>query len=480
MSLKELYDHTMIKRELFEQIPLQLGRDSIDTELFEALSNLNKKIIVLDDDPTGVQTVHGVSVFTNWDIKSIAEGFQEQNSLFFILTNSRGLTADESRSQHEVIATTICEVAKQYNKDFLIISRSDSTLRGHYPMETAVLKEIVENKCEFAFDGEVIMPFFEEGERYTINNTHFIGMGDQLTPVGISEFAKDVAFGYQHSNLPLWVEEKTQGQYQAESVIVIGLNELRAKNIDGIVAKLSTVKDFNKVIVNAVNYDDVKVFVISLVKALQIGKLFLFRTAASFVRVIGGIEPRKYLLKQDLIKANTINGGLVIIGSHVKKTTEQFAAIRDLPNTQFIEINPKLIFDENEIANQVEEIVKNVEVLLSSGINAVVYTSRQLLTGLTQEENLRISANVSKLLVQVMQGITVKPKYIIAKGGITSSDIGTKGLGVKKALVAGQILPGIPVWITGDEVIMSNVPYVVFPGNVGGPLALREVMEKLR
>ncbi len=69
--------------------------------------------------------------------------------------------------------------------------------------------------------------------------------------------------------------------------------------------------------------------------------------------------------------------------------------------------------------------------------------------------------------------------FIVAKGGITSSDVGTKALRVRKATVMGQIKPGIPVWQTDENSKFPFMPYVIFPGNVGGVTTLREAMEKL-
>ena len=65
------------------------------------------------------------------------------------------------------------------------------------------------------------------------------------------------------------------------------------------------------------------------------------------------------------------------------------------------------------------------------------------------------------------------------KGGITSSDVGTKALAVKKARVLGQIQPGIPVWQTGAESRFPGTPYVIFPGNVGEDGTLKAAAEVL-
>ena len=66
--------------------------------LTDASNRSRRKIIVLDDDPTGVQTVHDVSVYTDWSPESMESGFAEPGNLFFILTNSRSFSAASSVS----------------------------------------------------------------------------------------------------------------------------------------------------------------------------------------------------------------------------------------------------------------------------------------------------------------------------------------------------------------------------------------------
>ena len=191
----------VLKSELFAKIP-SVDAKFFHNELAETLKNFDKKIIVLDDDPTGVQTVNGISVYTDWTSESIAAGFAEKNSMFFILTNSRAFSAEKTRAEHKKIAEQICAAAN--GKDFIIISRSDSTLRGHYPLETQTLRQTLES-CGKKIDGEVLMPFFKEGGRFTIGNIHYVQEGDYLTPAGETEFAKDKTFGYKNSDLAAYV-----------------------------------------------------------------------------------------------------------------------------------------------------------------------------------------------------------------------------------------------------------------------------------
>ena len=281
----------------FKPIP----EKEVTAQLNEALKGFDRKIVVLDDDPTGVQTVHDISVYTDWSVDSMRKGFDEENSMFFILTNSRGLTAPETTKAHREMAENILQVARETGKKFVVISRSDSTLRGHYPLEPEILKDVIEAGSDQKIDGEIIYPFFKEGGRFTIDNVHYVQEGDELVPAGETEFAKDKSFGYKASHLGEWCEEKSGGKYKAEDVTFIALEDLRNLEIDKITDQLMQVKDFNKIVVNSIDYADVKVFAIALVKAMNQGKNFIFRSAAAITKVLGGVADKPILRPDEMI-----------------------------------------------------------------------------------------------------------------------------------------------------------------------------------
>ncbi|MFE6169827.1 four-carbon acid sugar kinase family protein [Viridibacillus arvi] len=468
-------------KETFSSLPAMPEERIVNDLLAKELKAFNKKIIVLDDDPTGVQTVHGISVYTDWSAESIEAGFAEDNTMFFILTNSRGFTEAETEQAHKDIATVIERTAQKQNKEFIIISRGDSTLRGHYPLETEVLKNTVESQSEMKFDGEVIMPFFKEGGRFTINNIHYVQYDNELIPAGETEFAKDRTFGYKSSHLGEWAEEKSNGEFKASDATYLSLESIRNLDIDGLVNQLMAVNDFNKVVVNAVDYVDVKVVVIALIRAMNAGKLFMFRSAAALTKVIGGVSDRDLLTKEELMKDHSKNGGLIMIGSHVKKTTEQFEVLKECDFIKFIEFDVHLVLHQDQFEAEIERIIALSGKLISEGQTVAVYTKRERLDlgeG-KKEEELMLSVKISNAVTSIVKRLEVRPSFIIAKGGITSSDIGTNGLSVKRALVAGQIKPGIPVWLTGSESKFPGMAYVIFPGNVGTKTTLKEVAELL-
>lgn len=465
------------KEALFRGIPA-VDEAMVDAALAQERAGFDRKIIVLDDDPTGVQTVNGVHVYTDWSEESIAAGFAEDNEMFFILTNSRAFSAAHTETVHAEIAARVAAAAKRTGKAFMLVSRSDSTLRGHYPRETAALTRTLKAAGE-RIDGEVLMPFFKEGGRFTIGDVHYVQEDTDLTPAGETEFARDKTFGYTASNLKEYIEEKTQGAFRAADVVSISLDDLRALRVEEITAQLAAVTDFRKVVVNAVDYVDVKVFAIAMMRAMKAGKNFMFRTAAAWTKIIGGVPDRPLLGRDELVVPGNRNGGLIIIGSHVQKTTEQFEKLRALGTVKCIEFRHLLVLDPPKLEGELRRVIAETEDAVRSGVTVAVYTGRERFDAGSEEESLRVSVQISDAITSIVRRLSVQPAFLITKGGITSSDVGTKGLSVRRALVLGQVAPGIPVWRTGPESKFPGMSYIIFPGNVGAAETLRDVAAML-
>lgn len=459
-----------------------LDEKALDNLLQNEIAANPAKIIVLDDDPTGVQTVHGISVYTDWTKDSIRSGFDEPGKLFYILTNSRGFTTEQTRAEHVAIASTLKQVSLETGKPFILMSRSDSTMRGHYPLETDTLRQTLEEDGGPRFDGEILCFFFKEGGRFTIGDVHYVQYDGALTPAGATEFAKDKTFGYASSDLRDYVEEKTDGSVKADDVLSIPLSSLRAMDFDAIEKTLLSMENYSRLVVNAVDYSDVKVFCIALYRALARGKRFLFRTAAALVKVAGGISDKPLLTRDDLVAPENRNGGVILVGSHVNKTTRQLEALRDSGmDIAFEEFNQHLVLEDGGLEREAARVTRAVDDHVRNGRTAAVYTRREKfdLDTSDQDAQLAVSVRISDAVTSVIGNLTVRPSFIIGKGGITSSDVGTKALRVKRALVMGQILPGIPVWQTGPESKFPGLPYVIFPGNVGGDDALATIVRNL-
>ncbi|MBN2313887.1 MAG: hypothetical protein JXM79_08145 [Sedimentisphaerales bacterium] len=448
-------------------------------DLLPAIQQENAKsptsIVVLDDDPTGTQTVHDVPVVTNWALPTITDEFKRETPLFYVLTNSRGLPRTRAINLAREVGANILEASRRTGRAFEIISRSDSTLRGHFPDEVDALIDVLEMQRAVW----LIIPFFEEGGRYTINDIHYVKEAQHLIPAAETPFAKDAVFGYTHSNLRHWVEEKTQGRCPAESVQSVSLDEIRKEGPDSIASKLAGCEPGSVCVVNAADYRDLEVVSSGLLQAQRQGQRFLFRTAASFVRVRAGLKSRPLLTANEM-NLTTGSSGLIVVGSYVPRSSEQLSHLLQHTNEQSIELNIETLLSMPVRDELIRTTIKQIENVLSQGKDIVVYTSRKLITGNDDESSLHIGEQISQALVEIVRSIHVRPGYILAKGGITSSDIATKALKITRAQVLGQILPGVPVWRTGPESTFPDLPYIVFPGNVGGSDAITHVVKGLR
>ena len=350
----------ILKAELFGELAKLPTIDEavVEQTLKASLQKFDKKIIVLDDDPTGTQTINNINVYTDWEQSSIDAGFVEDNDMFYILTNSRALPEQETSEIHQLIAYRIMKTFKKYHKDFIIISRSDSTLRGHFPTETDSLRRSFEGTERKPFDGEILMPFFKEGGRFTINDIHYVEEGKFLIPIGETEFAKSKRFKYSASDLKEYIEEKTHGKYRRDSVISISLEDLRAFKVDEIAKTLESITNFGKVVVNAIDYVDIKVFTIALLQAMAKGKQFLFRTAAGFPKIIGRVSDKAPLTREELVNHGNSHGGLIIVGSHMLRTTAQLQELRKNLRVNFIEFNHSLISKPSAMKIEVQRILR--------------------------------------------------------------------------------------------------------------------------
>jgi uncharacterized protein YgbK (DUF1537 family) len=461
---------------LLDSLPPEYPGD-LERQVRSAVAASGRKVVALDDDPTGVQTVHDTAVLARWSVADLAAELREPNPLFFVLTNSRSLPEPEAVSLNAEIVGNLTAAARETGVEFAVASRSDSTLRGHFPVETDAIAAAIGG-----VDGVIVCPAFFEGGRYTIDNVHYVRDGDRLVPAAETEFARDATFGYRHSNLQEWVEEKTRGRVRAGDVVSLPLGVIRRQGPDRVAAILGEVAGGQAVIVNAASYADLSVVAVGVLRAEAAGMRFVYRTAASFVRARVGMPGRPLLTRAELLGANAPRylPGLVVIGSHVKRSGEQLARLLALPRTKGVEVAvPDLLASEAARERAIAGALRQTETALRSGVTPVVYTSRkvELASG---GDQLAVSRTVSAALVAIAGGIEGRPGFVVGKGGITASDVGTRALGARRALVLGQIRPGVPVWRLGPETRFPGLPYVVFPGNVGGPETLAEVVADLR
>jgi uncharacterized protein YgbK (DUF1537 family) len=469
---------TVDAREYLSSQPAERRVPDALEKIRERVEAAGRRIAVLDDDPTGTQTVHGVPVLTTWSVEDLRWALEQPSPTFYVLTNSRSLPEEEAAAMNREVASNLVAAAGQTGTDFVVTSRSDSTLRGHFPAETDALAQGLGRNI----DGVILCPCYLEAGRLTADDTHWVRQGEQLVPAGETEFARDASFGYSASDLRDWVEEKTAGRVKASDVVSVGLADIREGGPARVAEILSGVDGGRPVVVNAASHADLEVLVLGLLDAEEGGKRFLYRTALSFVRARGGIPEKSPLTAEELYRRRPRRGhGLVLVGSHVALTTRQLEEALKLEGVRPVELSVPRLLEEAEREEELARVAGEVNAGLA-GSEVVVYTSREVVGG-PGRTGFEVGRAVSDALVEVMRRVDAEAPlaFVVAKGGITSSDVGTRGLGVRRAEVAGQMLPGIvSVWVLPEESTFPGLPYVIFAGNVGETDSLAKVIEILR
>ncbi|MFJ2608252.1 four-carbon acid sugar kinase family protein [Streptomyces sp. NPDC087425] len=448
------------------------------------------RLVVLDDDPTGTQTVADLPVLTSWSVADLRWALRQPTPAFFVLTNTRSLSPEAAADRDREVIRALHEAAEAEGVAFVPASRSDSTLRGHFPLETDVLAQELAALGTGAPDGVLLVPAYIEAGRVTIDSRHWIRTPEGLLPVGESEFARDTTFGYRSSSLPEWVEEKTGGRVPAAEVLRITLDDLRGGGPTRVTALLASLRDGRVAVADAECDDDLRVLALAAARAERAGTRLLYRVGPSFVRARAGQQSRPPLTSGELRSsraelAESAGGvaphGLIVVGSHVSVTTRQLDRLREAGGISEFELSVPLLLDPDLSGAHLTDVIDAAVRALDSA-DVVLRTSRVLVTGEDAQDSLAISRRVSAALAEAVRRITGarRPAFVVAKGGITSSDTATHGLGIGRAWARGTLLPGIvSLWEPVDGPA-AGIPYVVFAGNVGDDDALTDVTALLR
>jgi uncharacterized protein YgbK (DUF1537 family) len=397
------------------------------------------KMVVLDDDPTGIQTVHGCLLITQWDEQSVRLGFEDAEPFFYILTNTRAMTREDAEQVTREAMEMVIKVNQDYGYRLIIVSRSDSCLRGHFPLETDVMRQCLVQHGYTVAPKTPFCPAFIEAGRVTIDGVHYMKDGNRLIPVSETEFARDNVFAYHTSVLRDYIKEK-------------GANP----------------DDYE--IVNAQGYDELRAFAEHLTSDIipQTSSIVI-RSSSSLPKAISGIADIP-LLNRNILKHQGV--GCFVVGSHVKKTTQQLENLLQAEGTCAIEVDVQRILDDAPLL--MSETLDTIQQVVDNYLTPVIYTSRQEIRLDDANQRQHLGQQVSDFLVDIVYRLPFTPSYLVGKGGITSHDILTKGLGIKSARVLGQVINSVPCVMT------EKFPYIIFPGNVGSEQSLREVYEKLK
>lgn len=399
----------------------------------------NQRMVVFDDDPTGIQTVQGCLLITDWKEDNVRKAMEDTVPFFYILTNTRAMTRDEAAKVIREAMEMVLKVNESFGYRLIIVSRSDSCLRGHFPLETDVMRQVLREHNIKVWPKVTFCPAFIESGRITINGIHYMKNGDKLIPVSETEFARDNVFAYHTSVLKDYISEKGANPDEYE-------------------------------IVDASTYDDLYRYDAKLAKETEnFDGAVVIRSSSSLPKAISRISDQPYLSRTILKRPDV--PGFFIVGSHVQKTTRQLNMLLEQKNTQGIEVDVEKILHEPQVI--MNDTISRINKAAGMGLTPVVYTSRKEVRLADTDQRQHLGQTVSDFLVDIVSKLPYTPSYLVAKGGITSNDIMTKGLGVRSARVLGQVINSVPCVMT------AQFPYIIFPGNVGNDNSLAEIYKKL-
>lgn len=442
-----------------------------------------RRIAVLDDDPTGSQAVHGVSVVTVLEPEQYAAAVEHPGDTCFVLTNTRSMAEDEAVATNERVATDLYRTTSATSGPLELVSRGDSTLRGHVVAEVEAIAAARTAAGLPPADGVLFCPAMLDAGRYTVDDVHMAVVDSVHTPVAETEFARDRAFGYTTSNLREFLAERSAGRIRAAEVASLSLADIRLGGPAEVGRILSGISDGRWVVVNATHPADLEVVALGLQIAQRAGRTFLVRSAPSFVRALAGIEAREPLTVRDIaIGQGRSPYGLIVVGSHVGLSTRQLDAAVAAGGLTAIEVDVPNLLRSATAAATLDRVAGTATAAMA-GSDVVISTSRTV-AALSSDPSrgLDIARTVSAALVDLVGRLRpVRPAWVIAKGGITSHDLAARALGIRRATVLGQFLPGqislmMPVEAPAD---VLGCPFVAFPGNVGQPETLAVVRARL-
>lgn len=463
------------------------------------------KIVVLDDDPTGSQTLHGCPLLLRWDPSVLAVGLRQPSPFLFLLANTRALAPAAAAVRVREICRCLAPALETARAEgvldgVLVVSRGDSTLRGHFPLEVETLAEELG-----PIDATFLVPAFLEGGRTTVDGVHRL----HGQPVHATPFARDGLFAYHTSVLRDWVEEKSGGRLPAEGVRHVGWRELEAAAAGeaarrALGQRLAALTGNPLVVVDAERPAHLALFG-ELVRELTAPsgpagggrpRRFLFQSAASLLNGLAPLPPQPLapaelaaLRRRD---ANSVPlGGLVVVGSHVPLADAQLERLLARGGCEGVEVPVERVrrvlegpLPDRLLTSLETEWMERVLAVLARGRTPVFHTSRAEVCCQRGGERRALGVALAASMARVAAALAPRLGYVISKGGTTTQTLLAEGLGLDWVALQGQLLPGLSLVVVpasvatrdpdtgvfalrGPDHRLAGLPVVTFPGNLG-------------
>jgi len=420
------------------------------------------KLIVIDDDPTGSQTVHSCLLLLNWQVETLVEGLRHPADVFFILANTRALPRRDADVRLRTICRNLRQALNQLNlEDWQLVSRGDSTLRSHFPLDVQVL-----NQELGPFAVLFVLPAFLPGGRTTIGGHHFL----HGQPVHLSSYAQDSRLGYATSCLAAWVEQKSGGRIPKTTVT--GLHWEDDNNSGHPLRRLASLPPGAVVTVDASEPEHLRRFGQLMRQRRQQGHRDLCWGAASLINAL--VDPGPQIMtNRDFAGLRRRDAwgpepGVILVGSHQPNADRQLTKLLTAPSVRGLEISLEPLRQGLTPPQLAPSLAAALEYTLQQERRTVVlYTSRgECLPG-DEAGQLALAKAIAQLQEMLLAPLRTSLGYVISKGGSTSDTLLRRVLGLDRVVLRGQVMPGISLVQPPALRDQAGLPVICVPGNMG-------------
>lgn len=438
-----------------------------------ARTGRTRQLVVLDDHASGTQSIANLPVTTAWSVEDLRWALATGAPGIHVMTGTRAMSAAETEDRDFDVTRAALAAAAELGVDIDFALRSDSTLRGHYPLETDVVASCLAADAGHEIDALIICPAFPDAGRITVDSTHYVrGEGELYHPVAATEFADDPVFGFDTSSIPEWIEQRTGGRIS--EVVRITLAELRSGAAPELLLQAS---GGIPVVVDAVCEEDLRQLALALYAAEERGRRFLFRVAPQFIRAYLGQDTPPPLRASDVEalreggKAEGAKHGLVIVGKASGLTYRQLRALRRRRGLREVEIKLPALIDQRR-AMHIDEVIARAA---QADEHVVLRFSRE---GSSGDADYSLDERIASGLLAIVRGIVAaRPlRFVVSRGGAIATTV-ARALGMRRAWVRGPLLPGaVSLW-QAESGPAEGVPFAVYAGSIGDDESLADVVD---
>jgi uncharacterized protein YgbK (DUF1537 family) len=419
-------------------------------------------LVVLDDDPTGVQTLAGIRVLLGWDPARIRAALAGRPSVHLI-TNTRALPAERVRP----FVADATRAALEGAPDAAVVLRGDSTLRGHLLEEYLGVRDVVAPSGRPVL---LLVPALPSAGRVTVGGVHLFDRDGRRTPLHETEYARDGVFAYSSARLLEWAEERSDGLFRSGAGRELHLDVLRSRGPAAVTDALLALSASGAPAVlapDAETLDDLEIVAEGYRAATADRALVIVRCAPTFAGVLAGTTAPGLFPPP-----SARDGVLVVCGSYVQQSTRQLSRLLLARPGSLVEADVVALAGDEPSA-EIAVLAKEVSRRLAADRLAVLATPRERSAGTT---SLDAGERIAAGLARVVAAVGPLPSVLVTKGGITAAVTLRDGVGAAEADVVGPVEPGVSLW-SARWPDGNALDYLVVPGNVGDDELLARLVD---